>query len=769
MDVEKLLKELTLEEKASLVSGHDAWRTEPIERLGIPYIFMSDGPHGVRKEIGEMDAENPSRETIDAVCFPTASASSCSFDRELMKKIGSLIGKECQAEDVSTILGPAMNIKRSPLCGRNFEYISEDPYVAGELASAFIDGVQAEGVGTSVKHFAANSQETERMYADSVMDERTLREIYLSAFETAVKKSNPATVMCSYNRVNGTYASENKYLLTDILRKEWGFDGLVMSDWGAVSDRVKGIDAGLDLEMPGCGGRNDQYIIESVKNGKLSEEALDAAVRNVLNWVDKMTASKKEGGEFDRDKDHKEAVKAAEECIVLLQNLEPLGAGEKVLPLKKDEKVVIIGGFAAKPRYQGGGSSHINSHEVTSSIDIAKNYSDNITYFEGFPADSDEMDEDAISKAIEAAKDADKVVIFAGLPDSYESEGYDREHMQLPQCQNDLIDEIAFQGKPVVVVLQNGSPVEMPWVDYVDGIVEAYLGGEGIGEAVMNVLYGRINPSGHLSETFPLFLEDNPSFLNFPVANHKVKYAEGVFVGYRYYDTKCMDVLFPFGHGLSYTDFELTDLRIISGKEDADSVQIDINEGATIRADVKNIGDRAGKAVVQLYISDKTNATNRPVHELKGFEKVSLEPGETKTVEFKLDARSFQWFSEQLNDWYAASGKYVIQVGFSSREIWLEGSVELAGNEPIPPVIDADVQLGELMEYPPTAGFIKGMHDQFATQFGGGETAEHETKEMVEAMTKYMPIRTLRSFAGLTNEQIAGILEGLRQIVGDKK
>ena len=743
MDIKGILSKMTLEQKASIVSGHDAWTTEKFEEIGVPSIFVSDGPHGLRKqEEGQVQVND----SIDAVCFPTACATASSFDKQLMYDIGVILGKECQAVDVSTILGPAINIKRSPLCGRNFEYVSEDPYLAGELTASYVNGVQSQNVGTSVKHFAANSQETERMYADSVIDERTLREIYLAAFETAVKKSQPWTIMASYNRINGVYSCENDWLLNKVLRDEWGFDGVVMSDWGAVSDRIKGIAAGLDLEMPGSLGANDAYIVKAVQSGELSEEALDTAVTNILKWVEKFTENRQDEV-FDRDVDHEKSVRAEEECIVLLKN-------DDVLPLDKKEKIAVIGGFAETPRYQGGGSSHINSHKVVSAVSVMDGYAGDegwIKYSEGFPYDADVTDEAKFDAAVSLASEADKIVVFAGLPDIFESEGYDRKHMRLPDCQNVLIEKLLKLGKPVIIVLHNGSPVEMPWVNEVKGIVEVYLGGEGVGEAAMNVLYGKVNPSGKLAESFPIKLEDNPSYLNFPVARHKVVYGEGVFVGYRYYDTKKMDVLFPFGYGLSYTSFEYSNLKC--------PAKIDINEGAEVSVDVTNTGSVKGKEIVQLYVSDRTNAINRPVHELKGFDKVELEPGETKTVTFKLDKRSFAWYSVEVGDWYAADGSYVIEIGKSSRDIPLSQEIELTGSFQIPPVIDKDVQLGELFAYNKTKDYTTKTFAQASAQFGGSED------EMSRAMLQYLPIRTLRSFGGLTNEKIEEILSDLNKLM----
>ncbi len=721
MDIDKIMKELTLAEKAYLVSGNSSWTVGRIEGAGIPEIFVSDGPYGLRKQ--ESDTAEI-YDSIDAVAFPTSAATASSFDKDLMFEIGTALGKECQAEDVAVILGPAVNIKRSPLCGRNFEYISEDPYVAGEMSAAFINGVQSQDVGTSLKHFAANNQETERMYASSDMDERTLREIYLAGFETAVKKSDP---------------------------------GLVMSDWGAVSDRIKGIAAGLDLEMPGSGGVNDARIVEAVETGKLAEEDLDKAVRNVLNLIEKYHSKKREEV-FDREKDHEIAVHAEEESIVLLKN-------DDVLPIKAEEKIAIIGGFADNPRFQGGGSSHINAHNIVSAVSVADSFG-SFTYTEGFPYDGDQMSDEMKNQAVEAAKNADKVVVFAGLPDAYESEAYDRSHMRLPECQNFLIDELLKLSKPVIIVLHNGSPVEMPWADYVDGIVEAYLGGEGVGEAVMKVLYGKVNPSGKLAESFPKKLEDNPSYLSYLGQNHRCNYSEGIFVGYRYYDTKKMDVLFPFGFGLSYTTFNYSNLKVSVGGSSV-SGAVDINaDKITVSVDVTNTGNMAGKEIVQLYISDKTKAAIRPVHELKGFEKIALNPGETGTVSFELDKRSFAWFNEAISDWYAAGGEYVIEIGKSSRDIVLTETIEVKGDAPVLPVIDMDVQIGDLLKNDITKNVVLRVMKEEIQKFSGSDGLEvTDMDPMTYAMLQYLPIRTLRSFTHMTNERVESIVAALKEEV----
>lgn len=754
MDVKKVVSEMTLEEKVSYLSGATSWTTDEIGRLGVPAIFMCDGPHGLRKQdlakTGQADIYN----SIDAVCFPTASATAASFDRDLMQNLGVTLGKECQAENIAILLGPAVNIKRSPLCGRNFEYISEDPFLAGEMAASYIQGVQSQHVGTSIKHFAANNQETERMYASSDVDERTLREIYLTAFEIAVKKAKPWTVMASYNRVNDVYSSENRELLTDILRKEWGFDGFVMSDWGAVSDRVKGVLAGLNLEMPSSGKANDAAILQAVRSGQVPEGKVDELVAEILNVADRFLEHR-EREVFDRSADHEKAVRAEEQCIVLLKN-DPVHSKEKALPLKKEEKVAFIGGFAATPRFQGGGSSHIHAHEVISAVSLKDEYG-TITYTEGFPADRDEADPEKFAAAEKAAAAADKIVVFAGLPDLFESEGYDRTYMRLPDAQNQLIEKLLETGKPVIVVLHNGSPVELPWNDQADAVVEAYLGGEGVGQAVMNVLYGRVNPSGKLAESFPVKLSDNPSYLNFPVHQNRVAYAEGVFVGYRYYDTKEMPVRYPFGHGLSYTKFTYSDLKL-SGDT------FDIRKGVDVSVTIENTGRMAGKETVQLYVADRTETAVRPVHELKGFEKVSLAPGEKKTVTFHLGARAFQWYAEKIHDWHAENGTYEIQIGASSRDIRLSRQVTLTGSRQIPPRIDQDVQIGDLLRYDPTAAYVRERYLSPILEFAEVDK-EEDMDPMSAAMIRYMPLRSFKSFIHMTSAEVEQTVSDLQKIV----
>ena len=759
-DVKGIIREMTLEEKAGMCSGKDFWHLKGVERLGIPEVMVSDGPHGLRKQAAEADHLGLN-ESIKAVCFPTACATACSFDRDLLAEMGERIGDECQAEDLSVILGPAVNIKRSPLCGRNFEYFSEDPYLASQMAAAHIKGVQSKNVGTSIKHFAANNQEHRRMSCSSEVDERTLREIYLAAFETAIKEAKPDTVMCSYNRINGEFASENHWLLTEVLRDEWGFDGYVMSDWGAVNDRVKGLKAGLELEMPASGGTTDKEIVEAVKNGELDEAVLDRAVERILNIVFKFVDNRQEG-KFDKEEDHKLAAKIEAESMVLLKN-------EGVLPLPtQGKKIAFIGKFAEAPRFQGGGSSHINSFKITGALEAAKEVAQ-VTYAQGYDIKEDVIDQDMLNQAVETAKEADVAVIFAGLPDAFESEGYDRSHMRMPQCQNTLISEIAKVQENVVVVLHNGSPVEMPWADEVKGILEAYLGGQAVGQAEVDVLFGKVNPCGKLAETIPYKLADNPSYLNFPGDGQTVEYNEGVFVGYRYYDTKEMPVRYPFGYGLSYTTFEYSDLQLSADRiKDTDTLKVTLK--------VKNTGDRAGKEIVQLYVADKTGAASRPVKELKNFVKVELQPQEEKTVEMELDKRSFAWYNTQIHDWYAASGEYEILAAASSRDIRLKKTVYVESTTELPIHVHMNTTIGELLENPRTKAVIEGMTDSLIQHMGGSSGDEEEESAASEAISKEMslkmmensPLRTLRSFMGMSTGEIQELIVKLQAAADNK-
>ncbi len=746
-DLKQLIQAMTLEEKASMCSGLDFWHLKGVERLNIPSVMVSDGPHGLRKQDEAADHLGIN-DSIKAVCFPPACLTACSFDPALLQEMGETIGRECQAVDVSVVLGPGVNIKRSPLCGRNFEYYSEDPYLAGQVAAAFIRGVESQDVGTSLKHFAANNQEFNRMSCSSKVDERTLREIYLSSFETAVKEGRPSTVMCSYNRINGTYASENPWLLTDVLRDEWGFEGYVMSDWGAVNDRVSGLKAGLDLEMPATNGITDAEIVSAVKDGSLDEAVLDRAVERVLrltlNWMDH-----RQPQPFTMDADHEIARKVAEESMVLLKN-------ENVLPLSPKEKIAFIGGFAEHPRYQGGGSSHINSYRTVSALEAADGLS-SITYAKGFSSTLDEYDEALACEAIECAKSADKAVIFAGLPESFESEGYDRSHMKLPACQNRLISEIAAVQPNTIVVLHNGAPVELPWISEVKGILEAYLGGQAVGQAVVNILFGQVNPSGKLAESFPIKLSDNPAHLSFGDKDETV-YSEGVFVGYRFYDAREMAVALPFGHGLSYTTFEYSNLRLSSDRfSPGDTLLVDV--------DVTNTGNAFGKEVVQLYVADHTETIRRPLKELKAFEKVALSPGETKTVTLKLNERSFSFYHTDLHDWYVPSGHFELLVGASSRDIRLTASV-ITDNPKLPPLnLHLNTTIGQLKADPRTREFGIRINHLMDVHFGVADDTHPDngafSDDMGDAMAASMPLRNVLSFGIMSKAELQQKLDEL--------
>ena len=756
MDIKALVSQMTLEEKCGLLSGLDFWHTKPVERLGVPAVMVCDGPHGLRKqeEGGDHLGMNDS---IKAVCMPAACATAASFDRELIRRSGEAIGASAQHEGISVVLGPAVNIKRSPLCGRNFEYFSEDPYLTGQMASAFIQGVQSKHVGTSIKHFAANNQEHRRMSSSSNAAERTLREIYFPGFEIPVKEAQPWTVMCSYNRINGVYASQDPWLLTQVLRDEWGFEGYVVSDWGAVSDRVKGVAAGLDLEMPASGGFNDRKVMQAVLEGRLEEAVVDRAVERILTINYKFLENAAPETPWDKEADHALAAEIAGECMVLLKN-------NGVLPLNKADSIAFIGEFAEKPRFQGGGSSHINCFKTTSALEAAQGL--NVSYARGYMVKEDTTTPELIAEAVEKAKNAKVAVIFAGLPDDYESEGYDRTFMFLPPCQNELIEAVTAVNPNTVVVLYNGSPVEMPWVDKVSAIVEGYLGGQAVGIATVNVLFGDVNPCGKLPESFPRKLSDNPSYLFYGGEGNEADYREGIFVGYRYYDKKEMEVLFPFGHGLSYTTFAFDNLRL-SAEEIKDT---DI---LTATVTVKNTGSRPGKTVVQLYAGrNEAGSVIRPVRELKGFEKIFLNPGEEKDVSFTLDKRSFAYWNEQLHDWHVETGWYSVEIGHSSRDIALCDSVYIESTVRLPRNYTADTILMDLMADPEAMQVLSPyLADIQRAMTPGSEdkseaAAEAITEAMNMAMMNYMPLRGALSFGGgmFTEEMLEAVLQQLNNL-----
>nr|WP_283945876.1 glycoside hydrolase family 3 C-terminal domain-containing protein [Paenibacillus amylolyticus] len=743
---------MTLEEKAGMCSGLDFWHLKGVERLGIPSIMVTDGPHGLRKQDGSADHLGLTS-SVPATCFPSAAGLASSWDKELARQVGAALGEECQAEDVAVLLGPGVNIKRSPLGGRNFEYFSEDPLLSTQMATGHIQGVQSQGVGTSLKHFAVNNQEERRMSIDAVVDERTLREIYLASFEGAVKDGQPWTVMCSYNKVNGTYAGENEWLLTDILKDEWGHEGLVVSDWGAVNERADALAAGLELEMPTSGGIGERKVIDAVESGQLSLDKLDRAVERLLTLIFNAVNQKQDGATYNKDEHHQLARKVAAESMVLLKNEEGL------LPLGREGEVALIGAFARKPRFQGGGSSHINPTKVDDIVEeMTQVAGEGVTfsYAPGYRIEADDVDETLMHEAVQAAQSADTAVVFVGLPDRYESEGYDRAHLRLPDNHIRLIEEIAKVQSRVVVVLSNGSPVEMPWLPQVQAVLEAYLGGQAVGGAIADLLYGEVNPSGKLAETFPAKLSHNPSYLNFPGEGDHVDYREGIFVGYRYYDKKELEPLFPFGYGLSYTTFEYADLKV-------DRTELTDQDEVNVQVRVTNTGDRAGKEIIQLYVSDVESTVIRPVRELKAFAKVALEPGESKVVSFTLNKRSFAYYNVNMKDWHVETGEFDIQVGSSSRDIHVHTRVNVESTATFLPTYTRNSTLGDIQRDPAHKKLLDQALQQFqeASGFGGDDAGDHA--DMMDAMMKYMPLRALVAFSGgaMTEEAMNELLEQL--------
>lgn len=746
----KLVAKMTLEEKASLCSGETAWSTKAIARLGIPSIFMTDGPHGLRKAEG-FDFTN----SVPATCFPTASAVASSWNPALAQKMGEALGIESQANDVQILLGPGVNMKRSPLGGRNFEYFSEDPILAGTIATGYINGVQSQGVGTSIKHFAANSQETERMSNSSNVDERTLNEIYFPAFEMAVKNAQPWTVMCSYNKLNGVYASENGYLLTQTLKDKWGLKGFVVSDWGAVNERVAGVDAGLNLEMPASGGFNDKKIVEAVKKGTLSEARLDQIVTELLAVTLKAKDSHKKGIVVDKVKHNELARQVSGECIVLLKN------DNAILPLKSSlKKIAIVGDFAKNPRYQGAGSSQVRPTQILNALTelqkLAKGTE--FSFSSGYNTAGD-TDEAKIAEAVQNAKNAELVILFAGLPDSYESEGYDRANLDMPAGHNKLIAEVAKVNKNVVVVLMNGAAVSMPWKNDVSAIVEAYLGGQAGGGAIADILTGKVNPSGKLSETFPARVEDTPAAIDFPSRDGNANYGEGIFIGYRYYDKKKIEPIFPFGYGLSYTTFGYSDINTnTTSAKDSDDI--------TISVKVKNTGKIAGKEVVQLYVHEQETEIARPENELKHFEKVSLLPGEEKTVNFKLTSRDFAYYNAKSHDWVVKSGKFDVLVGSSSRNLPLKQTIDIQSTKPAKVVLTRESLFKEFKKAPNSEAIYAQIVQSFTGATKKAETEdEKKAASFLEAMLADMPINKFLLLSGgkFTEESLDAILKAVNQ------
>ena len=739
-DIKALVAEMTLEEKVSLLTGANAWSTVAIPRLGIPSINLSDGPHGLRRCDGLGWGES-----VPATCFPPAVLLACSFDEDLAKKQGAAIGEEAQEQDVQIVLGPANNIKRSPLGGRCFEYCSEDPVLSCHIAAGVIEGIQSKKVGTALKHFACNRQETERFVVNELIDERALREIYLASFEYPVKKAKPTSVMCAYNKINNEYCSQNRWLLTDVLRSEWGFKGFVMSDWGAVDNRAQGVYAGLELEMPGTGEENKRELMNAVNGGRVSMPSVDPKFKNKLTvyQINKAVTrllevvfalhEKRNKKPCDYPKHHKTAVEIARECMVLLKN-------NGALPIKGG-KTAVIGEMAVNPRYQGGGSSYVNAINVTKPLDAMAQYGD-VEYSQGYSLDNDK-DYDKISDAAKLAASCDRAVIICGLPLSYESEGYDRSHMNLPDSQLKLIDEVVRRQPNTVIVLCNGSPVAMPFVGKVNGILEAYLGGEGAGEAIADLLYGKANPCGKLAESFPQYLEHNPSYGNFPGENSKVSYSEGIFVGYRWYEKHNIPTLFPFGFGLSYTTFHYDSIKL--SKSEADE-----NEEITVTVTLSNTGALDGKEAVQLYVREEKPRVSRPEKELKAFKKVFIKAGESAEVTFTLDRRCFAYWDDEIHDWRVDSGKFVILAGGSSDNCPLSASVNISAREYFKE-LNIHTLYAELKTHPKGAKFMREILS----------VTGEEYKKTLDTVPGDWPLRTIVSMYGakLTLPMLMDIIE----------
>lgn len=734
-DVDEVVAQLTLEEKASLTLGSDFWHTVAVERLGVGRILVSDGPHGLRAQPESDSGDHVGiGGSVPATCFPTASGLASSWNPEAFRLVGQAIAREARAGRVSVALGPGINIKRSPLCGRNFEYLSEDPYLAGVLATATVQGTQSLGIGTSLKHYAANNQETDRLRVDTQVDERTLREIYLPAFEAVVKHAQPWTVMCAYNKVNGTYASEHHWLLTEVLRDEWGFDGLVVSDWGAVHDRVAALAAGLDLEMPPALGYSEVAVVKAVQDGSLDEGVLDQAVRRVLRLVRQSQPALEQGGSFDAEEHHTLARTVAHESAVLLKN------DGHVLPLRPaaGATVAVIGEFARTPRFQGAGSSQVNPTKIDIPLDeltTALGPEVTVDFAAGFRLDTDAEDPVLADEAIRAARAADHVVLFLGLPAQAESEGFDRTTMDLPRNQLTLLEQIAASDDDVVVVLVGGSTVEMAsWDHRAAAVLTCWLSGQASGGAVADLLTGAANPSGKLAETVPIRLEDNSSYLNFPGDPGVVRYGEGIFVGYRGYDKGAVDVSYPFGFGLSYTTFAISEVEVI-----VDGSVAGGDLAVTVNAVVTNTGEVAGAEVVQVYVGDLESSAARPVRELKGFARVGLEPGAATLVSIVLDERAFAFWSQRHGRWAVEAGAFEIAVGSSSRDIADEVVISLEAPSLAPP-LSANSTLEEWLADPRGRAVLTAASSQ-----AGGILAD---QELVKIIGNF-PMSSLAAFGQL--------------------
>jgi len=749
-DIQSIIDQMTLEEKATLCTGASPWTTTPIERLDVPELLCSDGPHGVRRL---SDVTTMAAESLPATCFPTASCQAATWNETLIEEMGQALAQEAIALDVGVILGPSNNMKRTPLCGRNFEYYAEDPFLSGALTTRYINGVQSRGVGVSLKHFAANNQEFQRFSISAEVDERTLRELYLPAFEMAVKQAQPWTVMCAYNKLNGVYCSEHHELITDILKDEWEFEGLVFSDWGAVHDRVAALQAGIDLEMPGPKPRRVKAVINAVRDGTLDEAVLDESVHRILDIVFKAAHTPK-GGQFDVAAHHALARKIAAEGIVLLKN-------NGLLPLQQPRQIAIIGRTAQEPHFQGGGSSFINPTQVDNGFEAVQKLASEaqLTYAAGYPADLS-FRQELIDEAVTNAQAAEVALIFVALPPVIESEGYDRPDLNLTQQQVALIKAVTAAQPKTVVILNTGSAVAMSdWLDGTAAVLEAWLMGQAGAGAIADILFGRVNPSGKLAETFPLKLSDTPAHLNFPGEMGVVRYGEGMFIGYRYYDAKEMPVLFPFGYGLSYTTFAYTNPQVST------ATFKDV-EGVTVAVDVTNTGQMAGQEIVQLYVHDHEAGLTRPVKELKGFTKISLEPGETKTVTIALDFRAFAFYHTGHKQWITEDGQFDVLIGASAADIRCIQTVTLQSTLELPSLLDTESTVREWLADPRGKVVFEPVFKQIITQMQqatGGDTGQSDAigMDMVGFMMD-MPLLSVlhfqESLLSVTPEEMANDL-----------
>ena len=729
------VNDLTLEEKAALTSGTNPWSLGNVAAKGLPNYTITDGPHGLRKaqNTESMDVE----ENVPATCFPPAAGMACSWNPELVERVGEAMGEECIQEQVAVILGPGVNIKRNPLGGRCFEYWSEDPYLAGHTAVGIVKGVQSKGVGTSLKHFAANNQETDRLRISATISPRALREIYLPAFEYIVKTAQPWTVMCSYNKINGVFSSQNRWLLTDVLRGEWGFKGIVMSDWGAVSDRVAALNAGLNLEMPPS--NTDDQIVAAAKDGRIPAAQLDEMAQGMIDLVAKARpAMSQDGYRYDVDAHNEIARRAAVESMVLLKN------EDAVLPVAKDARIAVIGEFARTPRYQGAGSSLINPTKLTSFLDALEERGIAADFAPGFTLDDAAQDPALTEQAVTAAKQADVVLLFLGLPASYESEGFDRTTLDIPAKQVEVLEAVAAANPNVAVVLSNGSVVSLPWRGRAKAILETWLLGQAGGAALADVIFGDETPSGKLAQTIIDDVNDDPSAMNWPGEEGHVDYGEGVFVGYRYYDTFRKPVTYPFGYGLSYATFDVHDVTVAkTGPRTAE-----------VTVTVTNASDIAGAETVQVYVAPPKAKVARPVHELKGFAKVALEPGESKSVTIALDDRAFAYWSERFNDWHVEGGTYAVEVGVSSRDIVSRLDVEIDDDGKIMN-LDEWSTFGEWLDDPIGAPILQHVLDDMGKEAGRPVIPDSALMVM---FLRSMPLRSLSVILGEAGEQVAANL-----------